>query len=190
MIDKSEILTFKSGDEKSFEEIYRCYVGKTYNYIYKLSTNEELSKDITQNTFLQLWSSREKIDVNGNLDGYIFAIARNLLFHEIRSRNVQRRYEEVEKANNTEEYQIDIDEELSRKAIEHKILSLLVELPESRRKIFMMRWQQGMSNKEIAKELSISEKTVSTQIYRAVGFLKSKIGSVFIIGAIISASHF
>ncbi|MEG1999708.1 MAG: sigma-70 family RNA polymerase sigma factor, partial [Bacteroidales bacterium] len=59
---------------------------------------------------------------------------------------------------------------------EQQILSLLVELPESRRKIFMMRWSKGLSNKEIAEQLSISEKTVSTQIHRAVYFLKSKLG--------------
>lgn len=170
---------FILGDMKAFEELYRKYAGKAYNYVYSLTKDAELSKDITQNTFLQLWNSRNKIDGDGNIEGYIFAIARNLLYHEIRSRNVHKRYEEFVKDNSEEGEIALIDENISVKMIESRILSLLMELPESRRRIFLMRWSNGLSNKEIARELCISEKTVSTQIHRTVSFLKSKLGPIF-----------
>lgn len=170
---------FVLGDMRAFEELYRKFAGKVYNYVFSLTKDGELSKDITQNTFLQLWNSRDKIDDEGNIEGYIFSIARNLLYHEIRSRNVHKRYEEFIK-DNTEEGEIAlIDESLSVRMIESRILSLLKELPESRRRIFLMRWSNGLSNKEIAQELSISEKTVSTQIHRTVSFLKAKLGPMF-----------
>lgn len=170
---------------KAFEELYNKFAGKTYNYVYSLTKDEELSKDMAQNTFLQLWNSKNKINDDGNIEGYIFAIARNLLYHEIRSRNVHKRYEEFIK-DNAEEGEIAlIDENISVKMIESKIHSLLMELPESRRRIFLMRWSNGLSNKEIARELCISEKTVSTQMHRTVTFLKSKLGPMFIILCII-----
>lgn len=46
------IKSFILGDMKAFEELYRKYAGKAYNYVYSLTKDAELSKDITQNTFL------------------------------------------------------------------------------------------------------------------------------------------
>ena len=112
--------------------------------------------------------------MNGNIEGYIYSIARNLLFREIRRLNIFKSYAIKVQETAKEEEESDIEENLSRDMIEQQILSLLAELPEARRRIFLMRWSKGLSNKEIAQELSISEKTVSTQIHRTISFLKSK----------------
>jgi len=45
-------------------------------------------------------------------------------------------------------------------------------VPPARREIFKLSRFQKMSNKEIAARLSISEKTVETQLYRATSYLK------------------
>lgn len=174
----NNIESFISGDMKSFESLYNIYVGKIFNYINSFIYDPDIAKDITQNTFLQLWYSRSNIDANGNVEGYIYTISRNLLFREIRRLNIQKNYALHVQEDITEEEESGIEEKLSHDMIEERILSLLAELPESRRRIFMMRWSNGLSNKEIAKELSISEKTVSTQIHRTITFLKSKIGPV------------
>ena len=67
-------------------------------------------------------------------------------------------------------------DDLTNEALERQITALLAELPESRRRIFLMRWKDGMSNKEVAQALNISYKTVSTQIHRTVNFLQKKLG--------------
>lgn len=177
---------FKEGKKEAFELIYRKYVGKTYNYLYAFTNDADLAKDLAQNTFIKLWESRERLSEDKNVEGYIFIIARNLLFKEIRSRNVKNRYEALIKEDWEEASDQEIEEVLSRREVEEKILELLVELPEARRKIFMMRWSKGLSNKEIAKELSISEKTVSTQIHRTLGFLKTKLSGMFTAALLVS----
>lgn len=184
------IQAFKDGDMAAFEQLYQSYVGRIFNYINSIAGNVELSKDITQNAFIQIWDSRHLIDENGNLGNYIYTTARNLLFHEIRRLNVCNKYVNSEMAVLSEAESPKIDEQLSRAEIERQILTLLLDLPESRRNIFLMRWSKGMSNKEIAKELSISEKTVSTQIHRTVDFLKSRLGSIFMVIAIMSSIKF
>ena len=194
------INSFISGDMKAFESLYKAYAGKVFNYINSFIYDPDLAKDITQNTFLQLWEVRSQLDPNGNIEGYIYSISRNLLFREIRRLNILRNYtdrirerfkdpEEVkEEIKEAEEPQI--EENLSRDMIEQQILALLAELPEARRRIFLMRWSNGLSNKEIAQKLSISEKTVSTQIHRTIHFLKSKIGPIFMVFLIITSTKF
>lgn len=179
MNEPLDIVPFIAGDIKTFESLYNRYVGKIFNYINSFIYNPDVAKDITQNTFLQLWNSRSNLDANGNLEGYIYSISRNLLFREIRRLTIFNNYAARVQEEMKEEEDAQIEENLSRKMLEQQILALLVELPEARRKIFLMRWSKGLSNKEIARQLSISEKTVSTQIHRTVSFLRSKIGSVF-----------
>ncbi|BEG97834.1 RNA polymerase sigma-70 factor [Bacteroides sedimenti] len=173
----NNIESFISGNMGAFESLYNTYVGKIFNYINSFIYDPDIAKDITQNTFLQLWDSRSNLDPNGNIEGYIYSISRNLLFREIRRLNIHMNYAIHVQEEMKEEEESGIEEKISRDMIEEQILSLLAELPESRRRIFMMRWSNGLSNKEIAEKLSISEKTVSTQIHRTVIFLKSKIGS-------------
>lgn len=185
-----DIESFISGDMDAFEDLYNCYVGKIYNYINSFVDNPDIAKDITQNSFLQIWNSRSYLNSDKNIEGYIYAIARNLLFKEIRHYNISKKYATRIQEEMAEAEFPQIEENLTRDMIEQQILTLLVELPEARRKIFLMRWNKGLSNKEIAHELSISEKTVSTQIHRTVKFLKSKIGSIFLVAAIVSSIKF
>lgn len=184
------INSFISGDMKAFESLYKAYVGKVFNYINSFIYDPDLAKDITQNTFLQLWEARSQLDPNGNIEGYIYSISRNLLFREIRRLNILRNYTDRIKEEIKEAEEPQIEENLSRDMIEQQILALLAELPEARRRIFLMRWNNGLSNKEIAQKLSISEKTVSTQIHRTIHFLKSKIGPIFIVFLIITSTKF
>ncbi|WP_221658735.1 RNA polymerase sigma factor [Bacteroides salyersiae] len=184
------INSFISGDMKAFESLYKAYVGKVFNYINSFIYDPDLAKDITQNTFLQLWEARSQLDPNGNIEGYIYSISRNLLFREIRRLNILRNYTDRIKEEIKEAEEPQIEENLSRDMIEQQILALLAELPEARRRIFLMRWSNGLSNKEIAQKLSISEKTVSTQIHRTIHFLKSKIGPIFIVFLIITSTKF
>ena len=156
------INSFISGDMKAFESLYKAYAGKVFNYINSFIYDPDLAKDITQNTFLQLWEVRSQLDPNGNIEGYIYSISRNLLFREIRRLNILRNYTDRIKE----------------------------EIKEARRRIFLMRWSNGLSNKEIAQKLSISEKTVSTQIHRTIHFLKSKIGPIFMVFLIITSTKF
>lgn|SRR5574344_1808403 len=175
MCKSTDIKLFISGDRQSFEKIYNLYVGKTYHFLYTLTHDADLAKDLTQNTFLQLWNAKEHLDASCEISSYIFTIAKNLLYRENRTRNIYNRYFDFVMNTQHDEVESSIEDDLSREMIEKRILSLLALLPESRRKIFMMRWSKGMSNKEIAQELCISEKTVSTQIHRTIEFLRVKI---------------
>jgi RNA polymerase sigma-70 factor (ECF subfamily) len=53
----------------------------------------------------------------------------------------------------------------------------ICELPEQRQMIFRMSRFQDLKHKEIAEKLHISPKTVETQIYRSLSFLREKLKS-------------
>jgi RNA polymerase sigma-70 factor (ECF subfamily) len=67
------------------------------------------------------------------------------------------------------------EENIETNSLGEYINSLVEQLPEARKRIYQMSCNQYLSNKEIADRLSISEKTVETQLYRSLYFLKRRL---------------
>ena len=145
-IDQNVLLRLKKGEESAFEAIYWKYSSWVYNFI----------------------------DPELGFDSYLFAIARNLVYKETENRLKAELLNDV-----LQEQSVDM-ESLEEERIDAELLldhinNLIEQLPPSRKLIFQLSRNQHLSNKEIATHLSISEKTVETQIYRALRFLKQKL---------------
>ncbi|MBR1881763.1 MAG: RNA polymerase sigma-70 factor [Muribaculaceae bacterium] len=179
------IEAFVQGDLAAFRQIYDTYVGKVFNFVLTMTSDEELARDVTQNTFVRLWDVREQIDATRPIAPFIYTIARNFLLKELRSAAIALRFVQSAASSQPDRYEMTVEADLTHQAIEQRILALLAELPEKRRLIFMMRWRDGMTNKEVAEALHISNKTVSTQIHRTVSFLREKLGLLSLMLAIV-----
>ena len=70
--------------------------------------------------------------------------------------------------------------------IKEEMSKYVDKLPEARRRIFIMRMEEGKSVNEIAQELGISPKTVETQIARAKSFLKEHVSDLLYLAFIIA----
>ena len=70
-----------------------------------------------------------------------------------------------------------MEEKIDADSLRLYIDNLIEQLPLSRKEIFKLSRREHLSNKEIAARLSISEKTVETQLYRSLRFLKEKLSN-------------
>ena len=182
-IDKKTLRILKNGKMKGFESVYRLYNGRIYNFILSIVKDPGIAKDLTQDVFLLIWNKRKNINCENNFEGYLFKISRNMVYHYIRRELLLQNYlNRVEKESEPE--RLEIDKDLDYVFFEKYIMRLISELPEARKRIFMLYWKSELNYREIAKKLSISEKTVATQVQRSLHFLRAKIrNSVF--GAIL-----
>ena len=104
---------------------------------------------------------------------YLFRTARNLVIDRLRAR-VNRLI-----CLNEEIFATETGEEQTDQSIEEQQLGewfdrTLKQLPEHRRKIFVMSRIDGLSYKEIASQFRITENTVDTQIRRALLFFREE----------------
>ena len=170
MIDRQDrklVIRLKEDDGVAFEKLFLKYNQKLFNYCYRLLRSKQEAEGIVQATFMKIWELRHELNEEQSFSGLIFKISRNRVFNEFRSRLNQRYYYEylkeyAETLDNTTEKELDFLE------IKAMIDSLLRQLPERRREIFLLSRDQGLSYKEIAKKLEISENTVDTQIRKAL----------------------
>lgn len=167
----SIIKQLKQGDARAFEKLFLCYNAKVYNFVAATLYDKRMAEDITQNVFLAVWEHRESIDPDKSFSAYLFTIARNMVFRQTEKMLNAYHYAEKVKERSTE-LDHTMEEELNSRFLEESVEKLIAKLPDARRKIFEMSRKEGLSNKEIAARLSISEKTVENQITRSIHFLK------------------
>ena len=105
--------------------------------------------------------------------GLLFIITRNLIFNHYR-KNVNEDFYKMTVLS-AMDTSYDLEEEITAYNLREYIDHLIEELPERRRIIFNLSRKEHKSYKEIASQLSISEKTVENQISEALRFLKKNI---------------
>jgi RNA polymerase sigma-70 factor (ECF subfamily) len=169
--DEDLMPRIKNGDEVAFELVFHRYKGYLLDFINKSLPKEEDAEGIVQEVFVKLWTNRDKLDPSKSLNAFLYTIARNELYGHLRKLLSKRKYlEELYFSSNdpvnTPEKEIEYLE------LEKTVASLIKSLPEKRREIFILSREEGLTYKEIARQLGISENTVDTQIRKALSFLK------------------
>jgi RNA polymerase sigma-70 factor (ECF subfamily) len=188
-VDKDVLIRLKKGDHAAFEDLYWIYNRRLYNFVLSILFDKSLAEDITQTCFLKIWENRENIDEEKSFTSYLHTIAKNLVYRETERELLKSRFlavlqERQQKTDNT------IQETIDAHLLQEHINELIEKLPPARKEIFIMNKLQGLSNKEIAEKLSISEKTVETQVYRSIQFLKTYFKDYFILlGLLFLASN-
>lgn len=172
-----ELLTYvKSADYGAFAEIYNRYNKLLMIYAYRKLKSTEESKDLVQELFTDLWNSRQVLDIQTTLSGYLYKIALNKMLNIFRHKKISDEYLSslqliMETNHAVTDYLI---REKEIQALIEKEISLL---PPKMREVFELRRNEFLSNKEIAERLDLSEHTVATQMKKALKKLKLKLGA-------------
>lgn len=167
-----------SGNECSekpeiFDFIWQRYSARVYNFINSMVFDKSSAEDLTQEVFLKIWEKRDELDINGNFEGYIFTIARNLIYKETRKMLTNATYKNFTLLSTEEadDYTVNAIEASS----EHKhLIEIINQMPPARKDIYLLNKIHGLSIKDIAERLGLSSRTVENQLYKANTFIKSK----------------
>ncbi|GAB6119164.1 RNA polymerase sigma factor [Dysgonomonas termitidis] len=171
-MDIKVLYALKQGNEEAFEAIFRKYNAKIYHFVSDTLYDKTLAEDITQNVFLSVWEHREDIVPEKNFSAYLYAIAKNMVFRETEKMVLSYRYESHILQMRRNEEDLSTEEAIHADSLGETIFRLIDNLPEVRKKIFLLHFTEDMSNKEIAARLSISEENVAQQIRRSLDYIR------------------
>ena len=85
-IDKNILIRAKAGDLEAFECILSFYEKAIYNYCLRILKNSHNAKDVTQETFIKVYTHRKLIDPEKNIKTWIFTIAKNTTIDFLRKK--------------------------------------------------------------------------------------------------------
>lgn len=152
---------------KQIEKLYILYKRDIYMYLLSLTHNPDLSEDLLSETFVKAISSIGNFKGESSVKTWLFSIARNLWFQQIRKEKHTVEYNDLLKL-----YVADsIEERLITEETSKKIKNLLSEKDERTRRVVNMRIE-GYSFAEIAQEVNISESTARVINYRTKKWIK------------------
>lgn len=161
----------------AFEEIYNRYWKKLYVAAYKRLPSKEVAEELVQDLFTSLWLNRKTVEVHTALSAYLFTSVRYLVLNQIQKQIVRNSYKESldlnRRDNSTEEAVLLNDLIVNLNAA-------VEQLPLKCKSVFKLSRGEYKSNKEIAAELGISEKTVENQLTKALRRLRIGLNSLLL----------
>ncbi len=167
----------KKGDEMAFEILFHRYKNKVKGFVHKMLPPHISSDKIVQEVFIKIWIKRSKIDIQKNFSSYLFTISKNLVLDAIKTA-VHKKLVYTETYILEEVIPDHESFETSEKEMFSRLQKVLQKLPQRRRQIFSLSRFEGLTYKQIASKLNITENTVDTQIRKSLQFLRQEFSNI------------
>ncbi|MDD6436440.1 MAG: RNA polymerase sigma-70 factor [Prevotella sp.] len=141
--------------------LYKRYYGRVVAFIDCVIHDRDEANSLAQDIFLKLLENKGVLDHVANVDTYLYVVSRNKALAYLRRKL---KVSEVE----CEEEDYSPEDLALFKELSELLSKVINRMPAQRRRIFLMSRDEGLSYQEIADILSISRRTVETQIYLAM----------------------
>ena len=135
--------------------------------------SEEDAREAVQDVFLGVWNNRGHLQLDDALRPYLFTATRNKALNYLEKRKMQ--LVPLDAAFHQESHDPGVEERLQAEEARAIIFDEVNRLPERCREVFLLSRKEGLSYKEIAERLSLSEKTVENQVSIALKRLRARV---------------
>jgi len=180
MDDARLLKRYAAGDEEAFQLLMNRYRDSVYAFLRRFLNRSDLIEDVFQETFLQLFVSRDTFDVSRPLRPWLFTIAANKAKDALRR---MQRSEVTQLGNMFDSDESTIDDVLNtldhdermpyddllrdeRAAAVKRVIS---RMPAKLREIIVLAYFHKFAYAEIAQILNIPIGTVKSRLHAAVG---------------------
>lgn len=153
---------------QSMDEIYRSYAMTVYKYLLSMTHDEDLSEDLTQETFCQAIRTIDRFDESCRISTWLCAIAKNVL---ITYRRKNRQHDELGEWDAPSPPEQD---ELIRSEERVLLIRRIHELPEPLREVVYLRVFGELSFREIGDVHGKTENWARVTFYRGKERLKNE----------------
>ncbi len=180
MNDMELLKRYAAGEEEAFQQLVSQYKDSVYAFLRRFLSQSDMVDDVFQETFMQLYVSRDTFDLSRPLRPWLFTIAAN------KAKDALRRMQRIDSANlgsmfDSEDHSIDevlntldcdtrmpydglIEDETAA-----SVKRVVAQMPTKLREILILAYFHKFSYAEIAGILGIPIGTVKSRLHTAVG---------------------
>lgn len=170
------IQQFRSGSEEAFTTLYQHLYRRVYWFAKKFVEDTEDARDLTAETFVQLWQQRQTFYSLDAISAFLYVTVRNKCFNLLKHRKMKASHEQDLLRLLTERGEDSFFEEQVRIQLVSRIYAEINKLPARMREIFLLSYRDGLKPAEIAELLQIKAQTVTNQRVSAVKLLQIALG--------------
>jgi len=190
-------------DDRAYGELYHRHARKLMGFFFRQSGGDEaLAADLTQDTFMRVWTARNKFatsfsrsardpfgvqdsrfkiqDSGSKVQGasfrtWMLTIGYNLVKNHYRLSEHQKQYEQFVVRTGEEVAESNIVEHLDNKAFDQALKQLLEKMSPESRLLFSLRFEEELTIPQIAVVMALPEGTVKSRLHILTQSLKQKL---------------
>ena len=153
----------RNGSYQAFSELYVRYKDKLLYYCKQYLKDEAEAENIVQDIFMQLWETRDSLNITSSLGGYLFGAARNHILKMLRQLDVHARYAQHILIK-TQELTSEMEDAIIGKDYTAFLNRLIDSLPPMQKEVFRLNRIEELTYQEISDLLQISVENVRKHI--------------------------
>jgi len=154
----------QAGDRSAFAQLVERYWDRLYRWLYRLTRDRHAAEDLTQETFLRALGAVKSFRAGSNFRAWVFRIGHNNFVNQKRSER-RTKHQLPEDVAAPELNAVEIGAE-NRETLE-VVTRAVDDLPADFRAALLLRVQEGLSFREVAKVLNTTEETARWRVFKA-----------------------
>lgn len=173
-INDETIALFSKGDRKAFDAIFDDLYESIHFFSLKLTKSPFQGEEIAMEAFMALWKCHDMFNTIDHVRAFLYVTARNAGLNFLRKEKAQRIFYQNFK-NFSRNWEADHENKMIQAEVLKELLKEINSLPGKCREVFKLRYLEGKSREEVAKELNMAIATVDSHSTRAFKLLRSRI---------------
>ncbi len=157
------IVAAQQGDRPAFARLVEHYWDRLYRWLYRLTRDSHVAEDLAQETFLKAFAGLKKFQAGTNFSAWLFRIAHNNFANHCRSATRPREDLPDDLADRRHG---PLEEAASAEGV-RKVTDALNRLPSEFRAALLLRVEEGLSFRQIAEALDLTEETARWRVFKA-----------------------
>ena len=155
----------QTGDRAAFARLIERYWDRLYRWLYHLTRDRHTAEDLTQETFLKALAAIGSFRPGSNFRAWVFRIGHNNFVNQKRSER-RVRHPLPEDAASPEMLGLVESTTEQRETLE-AVSRAVADLPSDFRAALLLRVNEGLSFREVAKILKTTEETARWRVFKA-----------------------
>lgn len=158
----------------AFATLFKQYYAPLVYFARKIISDPLAAEDIVTETFLKFWQKQQHFTCDKPVKAFLYISTRNACINHLQTTRYQAREKKTLRSMTDDSVDFVLNE-ITRAEVLREVFYLVESLPIQCRKIVLMSYVVGLSNRQIARRLQLSEHTVRNQKYRGIHLMRVKV---------------
>jgi RNA polymerase sigma-70 factor (family 1) len=157
----------------SFATLFKQYYSPLVYFARKLVSDSLVAEDLVTEIFIKFWQKQDQFHCYQAIKSFLYISVRNACINHLEHVRYQARAKQTLRAISDDNVESVLNE-ISRAEVLREVFYLVESLPIQCRKIVLMSYVAGLSNRQIAHRLRLSVHTVRNQKVRGIQLMRSR----------------
>jgi len=156
------------GDFETYGELYSIYLDRIYRYVFHQVKDKMTAEDITEEVFIKAWKAIDSCrGKEQTFLPWLYRIAHNQVIDNLRSRR-KHLHIEIETVDTVGGPQLEAAGDLEQQ----ELLGMIAYLPQNQRQVIILKFIEGLDNREVADTMGKSQGAIRVLQMRALAKLR------------------